>query len=72
MTAKKKRCAELEAPEFLLKEWDKGTKARDMLADLLLHHNGNKDACSQWIHKTPCTPNFSESAWKSPHLTEED
>ena len=42
----KKRRGDLEVPEFVKTEWDKGSSQRDDMADLLLEHNGNKDACS--------------------------
>ena len=45
-TQPKRKRSDLSVPEFVAEQWKKGTKEKDEMADLLMHHNWDKD-CSQ-------------------------
>ena len=43
MTKPKKKRSDLAVPEYVGEHFKKGTKEKDELADLLMHHNWDKD-----------------------------
>ena len=46
MTRPKKKRTDLTAPKYVTDRWNSGTTARDEMADLLIHLNGDKDSRS--------------------------
>ena len=62
MTRPKKKRTDLTAPKYVTDRWNSGTTARDEMADLLIHLNGDKDSRSLSLSLSTNINNMSTTA----------